>query len=120
MQFLDPQIREFSTWISVHYCLEAELYRPKILRALEISPGGVLIVLLTLAQYGEGGKGRFKNTSLALKRALAHGLQNPKWLPGGPKMAKNVWKRSQRRRKKREKNEKKNDEHSGHYVIASS
>ena len=35
------------------------------------------------------------NTSLAAKGALAHRLQrlqNPKWPPGGPKMADGVWK----------------------------
>merc|ERR1711954_502032 len=36
-----------------------------------------------------------KNTSLAAKGALAHSLHrlsNPKWPPGGPKMAEGVWK----------------------------
>ena len=36
-----------------------------------------------------------ENTSLAAKGALAHRLQrlqNPKWPPGGPKMADGVWK----------------------------
>ena len=28
-----------------------------------------------------------QNTSLSAKGALAHRLQNPKWPPGGPKMA---------------------------------
>ena len=35
------------------------------------------------------------NTSLAAKGALANRLQrlqNPKWPPGGPKMAEGVWK----------------------------
>ena len=42
-----------------------------------------------------GGKKRKKtgkNTSLAAKGALANRLQNPKWPPGGPKMAEGVWK----------------------------
>ena len=36
---------------------------------------------------------RYKNTSLAAKGALAtpHRLQNPKWPPGGPKMAEGVY-----------------------------
>ena len=37
----------------------------------------------------------FQNTSLAAKGALSYRLQrlqNPKWLPGGPKMAEGVWK----------------------------
>ena len=33
----------------------------------------------------------YQNTSLAAKGALAHHLQNPKWPPGGPKMADRVW-----------------------------
>ena len=33
-----------------------------------------------------------QNTSLAVKGALAHRLQNPKWLAGGPKIADGVWK----------------------------
>ena len=32
------------------------------------------------------------NTSLVVKGLLAHRLQNPKWPPGGPKMADRVWK----------------------------
>ena len=53
------------------------------------------------AYFGEVGKG--VNTSLAAKGALANRLQrrtacnaappeNPKWSPGGPKMAERVWK----------------------------
>ena len=34
----------------------------------------------------------FPNTSLAAPGALAHRLQNPKLLLGGPKMADGVWK----------------------------
>ena len=33
-----------------------------------------------------------KNTSLAAPGALAHRLQNPKWLPDSPKMADRAWK----------------------------
>ena len=36
--------------------------------------------------------GKKEKTSLAAKGALAHRLQNPKWPPGGPKMADGVWK----------------------------
>ena len=35
---------------------------------------------------------RIYNTSLAAKGAPAHHLQNPKWPPGGPKIADGVWK----------------------------
>ena len=34
------------------------------------------------------------NTSLAAKGAMPHRLQNPRWPPGGPKMAEGVWKAS--------------------------
>ena len=39
----------------------------------------------------EAELGNVTNISLAAKGALAHGLQNPKLPPGGPKMAEGVW-----------------------------
>ena len=40
----------------------------------------------------DSGEKSEKNTSLAAPGALAHRLLNPKWPPGGPKMADGVWK----------------------------
>ena len=57
---------------------------------LDLVPHGVDILLhftnfVELVTY-------LYNTSLAAKGALANRLQNPKWPPGGPKMAEGVWK----------------------------
>ena len=79
-----PHVPQIEVQTKVHWVLK-QSFRMKIRKNFMFKNRGL----------GTKKQKSILNTSLAAKGALAHRLQrlkNPKWPPGGPKMADGVWK----------------------------